>query len=156
MARLPAEVLRSLAEAALRSAGAEDWMAAATAEKLVAADLQGLATHGVSRVPFYCAMLGNGRADGRARPGIVASRGAVCLIDNRDGLPYASCRLAVSEALRRARESGIGFSGIRNSGHIGALALHLEPVAAAEMVGFALSNSPAAIPAWGGKRAILG
>jgi (2R)-3-sulfolactate dehydrogenase (NADP+) len=153
---LPPDALRSLAERALRASGAGVLMAAATANKLVAAEMQGLSTHGVSRIPFYCAMLRNGRADGAATPAIVAARGATCLIDNRDGLPYESCLLAVNEALKRAREFGIGFAGIANSGHVGALALHLEPVAASEMIGVALSNSPAAIPAWGGKRALLG
>lgn len=156
MARFSADELTQLARKALQAGGANPGMAEATAEKLVEADMQGLATHGVSRVPFYCAMLRNGRADGAATPRIVRTRGAVCLIDNRDGLPYESCKLGVARALARAREFGIGFSGITNSGHIGALALHLDPVAEARMVGLALTNSPAAIPAWGGKRALLG
>ena len=32
----------------------------------------------------------------------------------------------------------------------------LEPIAAAGLVGLAFGNSPAAMPAWGGKRALLG
>lgn len=156
MPRFSVDELIHLASKALQAAGASPGMAEATAKKLVQADMQGLATHGVSRVPFYCAMLRNGRADGTATLRIVRERGAVCLIDNCDGLPYESCKLGVARAIAHAREFGIGFSGITHSGHIGALALHLDPVAAAGMVGIALSNSPAAIPAWGGRRALLG
>lgn len=156
MPRFSADELGHLARKALQAAGANPGMAQAAAEKLVEADMQGLATHGASRVPFYCAMLRNGRADGAATPRIVSERGAVCLINNRDGLPYESCALGIERAIAHAREFGIGFSAITNSGHIGALGLHLDPVAASGMVGIALSNSPAAIPAWGGKRALLG
>jgi (2R)-3-sulfolactate dehydrogenase (NADP+) len=110
----------------------------------------------MSRVPFYCSMLRNGRADGAARPALVTEKAAVCLIDNADGLPYESCALAIEEVIQRARRYGIGFAGIRNSAHVGVLGIHLLKVAAAGLVGVAFTNSPAAIPAWGGKRALFG
>jgi (2R)-3-sulfolactate dehydrogenase (NADP+) len=101
-------------------------------------------------------MLRNGRADGAARPALVTAKAAVCLIDNADGLPYESCALAIEEVMQRARRYGIGFAGIRNSAHVGVLGIHLLKVAAAGLVGVAFTNSPAAIPAWGGKRALFG
>lgn len=156
VARHHPDALQELADRALQAAGAAPATAAITAQNLVAADLRGLATHGVSRVPFYCAMLRNGRAVGDAEPAVVASTDGVCLIDNRDALPYPACRLAVAQAVRRARDMGIGLAAITNSGHIGALANHLLPAAEQGLVGIALTNSPAAIPAWGGKRAIFG
>jgi len=58
--------------------------------------------------------------------------------------------------IQRARRNGIGFAGIRNSAHVGVLGIHLLKVAAAGMVGVAFTNSPAAIPAWGGKKALFG
>src|SRR6185369_10423283 len=131
-------------------------MAQAAARHLVQAEAQGLPTHGMSRVPFYCSMLRNGRADGAAHPGMVSDRAAACLIDNRDGLPYVSVEWAVGEVIQRARRNGIAFAGIRNSSHVGVLGIHLAPVAAAGMVGFAFTNSPAAIPAWGGKKPLFG
>ena len=50
----------------------------------------------------------------------------------------------------------IGFAGVTNSHHCGALGLLLEPVAAAGMVGLGFSNASSAIMPWGGKRAIFG
>src|SRR5213075_1838738 len=131
-------------------------MAEAAARHLVAAEEQGLPTHGMSRVPFYCGMLRRGRADGAAEPRMQAERAGVCLIDNRDGLPYVSAQWAVEEAIQRARRNGIAFAGITNSAHVGVLGVHLAPVAEAGMVGFAFTNSPAAIPAWGGKKPLFG
>ena len=151
-----AQALFRLARAALERAGAHSRMAEAAAQHLVRAEEQGLPTHGMSRVPFYCSMLRNGRADGAAQPAMAAERAAACLIDNRDALPYVSVQWAVGEAIQRARRNGIGLAGIRNSAHVGVLGIHLAPVAEAGLVGLAFTNSPAAIPAWGGKKALFG
>ena len=151
-----ADTLFRLARTALERAGAHAAMAQATARHLVAAEEQGLATHGMSRVPFYCGMLRNGRAEGVAQPRMLAERAGVCLIDNRDGLPYVSVQWAVDELIQRARRSGIAFAGITNSAHVGVLGIHLQPVAQAGLVGFAFTNSPAAIPPWGGKKPLFG
>jgi len=152
----PAQELFQLARTALEGAGAHAAMAEAAAKHLVQAEEQGLPTHGMSRVPFYCAMLRNGRADGTTHPAMVADRAGACLIDNRDGLPYVSVEWAVREVIQRARRNGVAFAGIRNSAHVGVLGIHLLAVAEARLAGFAFTNSPAAIPAWGGKKALFG
>src|SRR5574338_1727623 len=79
-----AQTLLELATTALKRAGANDRMAEAAARHLVHAEAQGLPTHGMSRVPFYCGMLRNGRADGKAQPRLLAERAGACLIDNSD------------------------------------------------------------------------
>ncbi len=152
----PADSLFQLARDALERAGARRGMAEAAARHLVRAEEHGLPTHGMSRVPFYCGFLRNARADGAARPVMAAEKAAACLIDNRDGLPYEAAQWAIDEVIQRARRNGIGFAGITNSGHVGVLGIHLLPVAEAGMVGVAFTNSPAAIPAWGGKKALFG
>jgi (2R)-3-sulfolactate dehydrogenase (NADP+) len=152
----PAQELFRLGCTALERAGAHAAMAQAAARHLVQAEAQGLPTHGMSRVPFYCSMLRNGRADGSAHPTLASDRAGACLIDNHDGLPYVSVEWAVGEVIQRARRNGIAFAGIRNSSHVGVLGIHLLAVAQAGLVGFAFTNSPAAIPPWGGKKALFG
>src|SRR5437868_15502592 len=110
-----AAALFQLANSALIRAGANNRMAEAAARHLVRAEEQGLATHGMSRVPFYCGMLKRGRAEGAAEPVMVSERSGACLIDNRDGLPYTSVTWAIEEVIERARRNGIGYAGIRNS-----------------------------------------
>jgi len=127
MKKKAGELLR-LARNALEKAGANPVMAETAAKHLVRAEEQGLPTHGMSRVPFYCGFLRNGRADGAAHPKMVADRGAVCLIDNCDGLPYESSTWAIEDVIQRARRNGIGFAGITNSAHVGVLGIHLLPV----------------------------
>ncbi|MCL4760982.1 MAG: Ldh family oxidoreductase [Burkholderiales bacterium] len=156
MPRIALADLERLAERALRRAGASASMARATARALVAADACGLASHGVARVPQYATHLANGRADGAAEPAVVRSHGAVALVDARCGLAFPACALAVDTAIAKARDLGCAFVGVTNSHHFGVAALHLAPVAAAEMVGIAMGNSPAAMPAAGGRTPIFG
>ena len=148
--------LTDLAQRALAHAGASAEVAAVTARALVAAEAQGLSSHGLARIPQYALHLRNGRAHGSAVPAIVRSKGAALLVDARSGLAFPACALAVAEALRRVREAGVAFAGVTNSHHFGVAAYHLLPVAEAGMVGVAFGNSPAAMPAAGGRRPLFG
>jgi (2R)-3-sulfolactate dehydrogenase (NADP+) len=78
------------------------------------------------------------------------------LVDAGEGLAFPACALAVREAIRSARDCGVSFACVTRSHHFGAAAYHLEAVAQAGMVGLAFGNSPAGMPAWGGRRALFG
>jgi (2R)-3-sulfolactate dehydrogenase (NADP+) len=148
--------LTDLATRALLRAGASPAMATATATALVGAEAQGLASHGMARIPQYAAHLRNGRADGSAVPSVVNSRGGAALVDAQCGLAFPACAFAVAEAIKRAREFGVSFVGVTNSHHFGVAADHLAAAAAAGMVGLAFGNSPSAMPAAGGKHPVFG
>ena len=148
--------LTDLAQRALSRAGANEVMAASTARALVAAEAQGLSSHGMGRIPQYALHLRNGRADGSAVPEIAKTKGATLLVDAKCGLAFPACALAIAEAVRLARDCGVAFAGVTNSHHFGVAAFHLVPVAASGMVGLAFGNSPAAMPAAGGKRPLFG
>jgi (2R)-3-sulfolactate dehydrogenase (NADP+) len=150
------EELEQVMASALARAGATESMARATARALAAAEMEGLPSHGASRIPQYCGHVRNGRASGSAVPIVARDSRAACLVDARGGLAFEACGLAVREAIRRAREFGVSFVSVANSNHFGVAAYHLEPVAEAGLVGLAFGNSPAAMPAWGGRRALFG
>lgn len=154
--RFAPAALLDLMRRALERAGATPSMAAATAAALVAAELDGIPSHGASRIPQYCGHVGNGRAMGSAVPKVVRERGGACLVDAGGGLAFEACALAVREAIARARTQGVAFASVANSNHFGVAAFHAEPIALAGLVGLAFGNSPAALPMWGGRRALFG
>lgn len=148
--------LETLAVRALQAAGASAQQAQATARALVAADAQGLASHGVSRVPMYAGHLRAGRVDGQAVPTVTSTLPAAALVDAHDGFAFPACELAVQEASNRALTQGLGIAAVCNSHHFGAAGQHLLPAAERGLVALALGNSPAAMPVAGGRRALLG
>lgn len=156
MANLSIEEATRLAGRGLRHAGAGEAMASSTAAALVLAEAQGLSSHGLSRVPQYATHLRNGRADGAAQAVIMRHRGAALLVDARQGLAFPACDLAVATAVLTAQSQGMCFAGVTNSHHCGVLVNHLRAVAEAGMVGLGFANSPAAMPAAGGKHPIFG
>lgn len=156
MAQLSMHEARTMVAAALRRAGANPAMAEATARALVLAEAQGLGSHGLSRVAQYATHLRNGRVNGAALPAVVRAKGGVAIVDAQEGLAFAACELAVAEGIRRAGEFGVSFVGVINSHHCGVVVDHLRPAVQAGFVGLGFANSPAAMPAAGGKHAIFG
>ena len=145
-----------LATAALLKAGAGPAMAASTARALVLADMQGMPSHGLSRVGQYTTHLRNGRANGQAIASVVQHKAAAALVDAHNGLAFPACDLAIATAIAAAQTTGVCFVGITNSHHCGVLVDHLRRVADVGMVGLGFANSPAAMPAAGGKHPIFG
>jgi (2R)-3-sulfolactate dehydrogenase (NADP+) len=148
--------LKTLVENALTRAGASTAQAGATALALVAAEASGLPSHGLSRVTMYVGHLKAGRVLGDAVPLIKNQRASAVLIDAGNGFAFPACRLAIDEAIQRASQTGIAIAAVTNSHHFGMASYHLDAVAGAGMVGIACGNSPAAMPAAGGKRPIFG
>jgi (2R)-3-sulfolactate dehydrogenase (NADP+) len=156
MANISLQEAALMVERALVACGANAVMASSTARALVLAESQGLASHGLSRVGQYTTHLRNGRANGQAIAAVVKRKGAALLVDAGQGLAFPACDLAVAEAVKTARELGVCFVGVTNSHHCGVVVDHLRAAAAAGMVGLGFANSPAAMPAAGGKHAIFG
>jgi (2R)-3-sulfolactate dehydrogenase (NADP+) len=148
--------LQALVAQQLQNTGANAAMAHSTAAALVLAEAQGQAGHGISRVAQYCTHLRNGRANGAAVPQVTHRKGAALVIDAQEGLAFGACALAVEEAIAAARVHGIAVAGVVRSHHCGVVVDHLRPVAAAGLVGLGFANSPAAMPAAGGKHPIFG
>lgn len=156
MAQLTLSQATALVESALAAAGANPTMARSVARALVLAESQGLSGHGLSRVGQYCTHLRNGRADGNAVATVARQKGAAVLVDAGTGLAFPACDLAIATAISTARALGVCFAGVTNSHHAGVMVDHLRPVAAAGMVAIAFANSPAAMPAAGGKHPVFG
>ena len=150
------EKLKTLVQTTLVQAGASPAQAGATALALVAAEASGLPSHGLSRVAMYVGHLKAGRVVGDAVPVIKNQRASAVLIDAGNGFAFLACRMAIDEAIVRASQTGIAIAAVTNSHHFGMASYHLDAVASAGMVGIACGNSPAAMPAAGGKRPIFG
>ncbi|MBG9388120.1 Ldh family oxidoreductase [Caenimonas aquaedulcis] len=154
--RLSLDEAADLARRALRRAGAGEQMAASTARALVLAEAQGIASHGLSRVAQYATHLRNGRADGAAMAQVLRRKGAALLVDAKQGLAFPACDLAVREGIAIAKELGVCFAGVTASHHAGVVVDHLRPAVAAGLVGLGFANSPAAMPAAGGRHPVFG
>ncbi len=154
--RVAVAELRSIVSAALQRAGANPAMADSTARALVLAESQGLGSHGLSRVGQYATHLRNGRVNGAARAAVLRQKGGAIVIDAQEGLAFPACDLALRQGIAAARDNGVAFVGVVRSHHCGVVVDHLRAAADAKLVAIGFANSPAAMPAAGGKHPIFG
>lgn len=154
--RLDAYRLRELAEAVLRAHDAPAGDAAAVADCLLAADLAGVRTHGVVRLPFYCSRLQRGLIAARPAPRVVADWAAAAVLDAGNGLGPLGGRRGMEIAMAKARGAGVGACGVYHSNHLGMLGWYVEAAAREGLVALAFGNAPASMAPPGARTPLLG
>lgn len=115
--------------------------AAVVAEVLVWANLRGVDTHGVMRIPRYVDLIECGDMNPRPAIRIRTETPASVLIEaDRAAGPVAMTR-AAAEAMRKARGAGIGLALARATTHTAALGYYTLAIAREGMAGIALAGS---------------
>jgi (2R)-3-sulfolactate dehydrogenase (NADP+) len=153
LALAEAEALACEALAASRTSPAN---ARATARALVAAEADGQAGHGLSRVPSYALQARAGKVDGHATPRLEQVAGAALRVDGGFGFAYPAIDAAIAALAPLAREHGIAVAALHRSHHFGQAGAHAERLAERGLVAIVLGNSPKAMAFWGGRRPALG
>jgi LDH2 family malate/lactate/ureidoglycolate dehydrogenase len=126
------------------------------ADTLVQADLWGHQSHGVLRLGWYWERLRNGVMHPVSQPEFVVDAGAIAVIDGHDGVGQVLTRLAMREAVKRAKAHGIGAVGVRNSNHFGTCMYYTMAGAREGCVMLLTSNGGPAMAPWGGRKKIVG
>lgn len=153
---LSLDEVRSLTVAALRASGADQANADAVADVVTRAERDGCASHGVFRVPGYCAALKAGDSKGDAKPTVERRAPGVVFVDGDRGLAPLPMALGRPMLAQVAREQGIAAMAIRNSAHFAALWPDVEPLAQQGLLAMSYVNSRAFVAPAGGTRRLYG
>ncbi|OZI18896.1 hypothetical protein CAL26_14550 [Bordetella genomosp. 9] len=129
--------------------------AALVADCLVAANLHGVDTHGMARLPTYLRRLAQGAINARAQPRVAREFAATAVVDGDNALGPVASHMAMREAIERARRYGIGYVAVRASNHFSYAAWYCEQAAAQGMMGLCSSGGEPTVAPWGGKRAFF-
>lgn len=152
---MPGE-LKTLVAEIFTSRGVPQKDANIVASSLVHANLRGVDSHGVLRVPHYIKRIEIGSINPRAANAVTRTSAATAMLDGDDGLGHINCYRAMEEAIRIAEESGVGFVGVCNSSHCGALSFFVSEAIAAGKVGMAFSQTDKRVTAFGGCQPFFG
>jgi len=126
------------------------------AADLVAADLEGIASHGVMLLPMYVERIDKGSVSRASAGQVVSDRGGAIVIDAGNALGQLTSRQAVKLAVERAREIGLAAVAVRNGFHFGTAGRYARMMAEQNCVGVVLSNTRPLMPAPGGAEALVG
>ena len=153
---VPHAKLVSFSAACLEKLGLEAVDAKLVAETLVAANLRGVDSHGVVRLPHYATRLRNGTV--KARPHITARRTgpSAAVVEGDAGMGQLVAARAMDEAIALSRETGVGAVVARNSSHCGACAWFVEMAVKEGMIGVALTHTDSIMVPPGMRRIFLG
>ncbi|MFW5689280.1 MAG: Ldh family oxidoreductase, partial [Spirochaetota bacterium] len=114
------------------------------------------ASHGIVRLPVYGKRVVAGVVEPRPDVNVAVDAGALAVVDGNNGLGPVVGAFSMDEAIRRAKEHGVGLVLARHSNHYGASGFYTSRAAAAGCVGFSASNAPSNMAPWGGRERFLG
>ena len=155
MARYAGTDVRVAVVAALAGRGMPPDAAAATADALLLAEVWGVGSHGLIRLPHYLRRLAAGGYNPTATLRTVTDLGALVVLDGDGGLGHWQLRHAAELGVARAQQHGVSAIAVGDSGHCGALGLFTVPALDAGLAVLVVSNGPATMPAWGGGTPLL-
>ncbi len=149
------ESLRAFLEELFTAGGMRPHEAAWYAETIVQANLWGIDSHGVIRVPTYFERILKNAINRNANIRTIRKAPAVTLTDADGAAGAVAGKIAMEQAIADARTHGIGVAGVVNSNHFGAAALYSRLAAEQGMVGISMTNVMPLIAAPGDKAPVV-
>ena len=146
----------ALATAILVSYGVPADRAATVSSLLLLADLRGVDTHGINRLPGYIERLRAGVLSPAPELTFSAKTPVMASLDAKDTFGFVAGTMAVDRCIEMATTYGIGMVAVRHSGHYGMGAAYVLRAVRAGFACFAFTNASRAMPPWGGAEALLG
>ncbi len=151
-----ADEARRFIAALLVAEGLSDENAAIMAAALVRADLRGVDTHGIVRLPTYLDRMRRGLVNPSPQLRVQAVLPACALLDGDNGFGFVVATQAMAEAMKLAAANGVGLISVKRSTHFGMAATYLLQAVEAGFIALVFTNASRAMPPWGGREALLG
>jgi LDH2 family malate/lactate/ureidoglycolate dehydrogenase len=154
--QVSASEARGFVENVLIGNGVPTANATIVARCLVEADLRGVDTHGMNRIPSYMKRIREGVLDAGASPTLRQITPAVAQVDGHNGFGFLAASTGMAAAIDMANTIGIGMVSVKHSNHFGMSAWVVQQALDAGMMSLVFTNSSPALPVWGGKSKLMG
>ena len=156
MLRIPLQELKDTLTKLLMQYGLSEEKAALSARLLAEASLDGVASHGLNRVPRYINTIKKGYVQPDKFPLKISENGAIQTWDGQLGPGNTNAYFCMEQAINLAKSHGIGLVALRNTNHWMRGGAYGWQAADAGVAGICWSNTKPNMPAWGANKNILG
>jgi uncharacterized oxidoreductase len=158
MPTIPVATLESLTTELFAARGVPRDDAAWIASMLVRANLRGHDSHGVIRIPQYCAAIASGHLNPAPVIRVVTDTPTLAIVDGDQGFGQVVARRGIVLAIDKARAQGLSAVALRRTSHVGRLADYAELAAAAGLIALLWANARHGlnVAPWGGAARRLG
>lgn len=130
--------------------------AATVAGCLVRADLRGVGTHGLVRLPGYLDRLDRGLINASPSLPVDHRTASTAIVDGENGFGFVVATRAMAEAIDLADHAGIAMVAVRRSTHFGMASSYVLQGVEAGFISMVFTNASRAMPPWGGREALFG
>lgn len=136
------QVLQNFMEDVFLACGVAAADAQTAAEILIASDLRGIESHGISRLkPIYYNRLQDGIINAKTQFEVVREGPTTAVIDGHHSLGHVIGKQAMALTIEKAKAYGMGMAAVRNSTHYGIAGYYAEMAADAGMIGITGTNA---------------
>ena len=111
--------MREFASAIMQKNGLSKQKSDLFAESLIAADMRGISSHGVTRLKTYAYRLEAGLVDAHAETTIIKETPALVLMDANNGLGVPAAMDAMKLCVEKAKTIGCCFAAVKGGNHFG-------------------------------------
>lgn len=136
--------------------GLDEAQAQTIARHLVLANLRGIDSHGVTRVGIYSKRIELGLTNKESEVQLERETASSALVDARNTSGIVAATTGIKLAVQKAKATGVGVVGIKNSNHCGMLADYTQYAAENDCISIATTNAPPNMAPWGGKERYFG
>lgn len=145
-----------LAQTCLLNNGCDSANATACAGRMIAAEADKCASHGLFRLPWYVSGVTSGRVNGHAAPKVQQLAPAVIRVDGDNGYAPLGQQIAHQPLVDCTRENGIAALAFTNMYHISAMWPEVEALANDGLCALATTASYPYVAPAGGIKALFG
>ncbi len=123
---------------------------------LINAELVGAYGHGLSRLRMYCERISKNLINPKPKIKIKKISNSISHIDADDAIGFVAADLAIKQAIKNAKKTGIGLVGVKNSGHYGLSGYYAEQAVKKNLITMIYTNAPPAIAPYGALKSLFG
>ena len=126
------------------------------ADYLIKAELVGAKSHGLTRLRMYCQRIQKKLINPKPSIKIKKINSSISHIDADNSIGFVSADIAISQAIKNAKKTGIGLVGVKRSGHFGLSSFYAEQAVKKNLIVFCFTNAPPALAPHGAKKSLFG
>ena len=125
-------------------------------DALINAELVGAYSHGLSRLKMYCDRINKKVINPKPRIRVKKISPSISHLDADNSIGFVAADIAVKEAIKNAKKTGIGLVAVKNSGHYGLSGYYAEQAVKKNLTIMIYTNAPPAVAPYGSLKSLFG
>ena len=126
------------------------------ADYLIKAELVEAKSHGLTRLKMYCDRIKKRLINPKPRIKIKKINSSISHINADNSIGFVSANIAINQAIKNAKKTGIGLVAVKKSGHYGLSSFYAEQAVKKNLIVFCFTNAPPALAPYGAKKSLFG